>query len=151
VQGLAPSTVDSYGSAAEKYVTWLAETRGREPTEATVADLEAWIAVGARRGLAPRTRELIIAALRSFYTWLPGRDDNPARRVRTPRIPPSDVTPYLPHEAAAMLAAVRRDRTVAGKVGGGDAHDAAPHGPAGARAGPGGGDTPRAGTSGAWP
>jgi site-specific recombinase XerD len=81
-----------------------------------VEDIEGWAAAQTRRGLAPRTRRLAIAALRSFYAWLPGRDDNPAATVRPPRIPPSDVTPYTPDEVTAMLASARATTGLAARV-----------------------------------
>ncbi|MEX2502429.1 MAG: tyrosine-type recombinase/integrase [Trueperaceae bacterium] len=105
IQGAAPATVAAYTQAVRQFSAWLGEHCGRDVARATVADVEAWMVASARRGLAPRTRTLAIASLRSFYTWLPGRDDNPAERVRTPQVPPSDVVPYLPEEAERILAA----------------------------------------------
>lgn len=116
VQGAAPRTVASYAFAVCQFDTWLAEHRGCGVATAKSNDIEAWVVAGASRGLAPRTRRLAIAALRSFYAWLPDRDDNPAERVRTPRIPPVDVLPYLPDEAERILATAAARSGLAARV-----------------------------------
>jgi site-specific recombinase XerD len=115
-QGLAATTQRTYGYLVSQFAGWMAPREDRGLATATVEDIEAWIAAQTRRGLAPRTRQLAIAALRSFYTWLPGRDDNPAARVRTPRIPPADVRPYTPEEVTAMLAAAHTGTGLAARV-----------------------------------
>ncbi|MBS3940984.1 MAG: tyrosine-type recombinase/integrase [Actinobacteria bacterium] len=107
VQGLAVSTQQTYAHAVRQFAGWLQGRGERDLTTATVGDIEAWVGAGARRGLAPRTRALAVASLRSFYAWLPTREDNPALRVRTPRVPPSDITPYTPDEVDAMLTAAK--------------------------------------------
>jgi site-specific recombinase XerD len=115
-RGLAATTQQTYGYFVGQFAEWMAQRGERRISTATVDDIEAWVAAATRRGLAPRTRKLAIASLRSFYAWLPGRDDNPAERVRPPRIPPSDITPYTPEEVSAMLAMARAAPGLAARV-----------------------------------
>lgn len=116
VQGASAATVDAYSFAVRQFDVWLRQDRRRPTAQATVADIEAWVVASAQRGLAPRTRKLAIAGLRSFYAWLPDREDNPAERVRTPRIPPADVTPYLPDEVDRILTVLRGRPGLAARV-----------------------------------
>lgn len=116
VQGMADSTMRVYGGAVRQFGRWLEQHDRAGLAAAERADIEAWMGAQARRGLAPNTRRLGVAALRSFYAWLPGRDDNPAMQVRKPRLPPSDVTPYTPEEAAAILAAADGRRDLHGRL-----------------------------------
>lgn len=56
------------------------------------------------------------STLRSFYGWLPDRDDDPTERIPTPRIPPRSITPYLGEEADRILAVVAGDTSRRGRL-----------------------------------
>lgn len=116
IQGASPRTVEAYTGTVRRFARWLDEHDDATLTTATSHHVERWIINGAARGLAARTRTLAIHGLRSFYTWLPGRLDDPAARVRTPRLPPSDVTPYQPEESARVLATVAAARGLSARV-----------------------------------
>lgn len=116
IQGLASTTQQTYANNVRQFAAWMDDHEQRDLATASVEDIEAWVAACTRRGLAPRTRTLAVASLRSFYAWLPDRGDNPALRVRTPRIPPSDVTPYTSEEIDVMLTAARARSGLAARV-----------------------------------
>ncbi len=116
VQGLAATSVTTYTGVVQQFSRWLLDERHRSPAAASVADIEAWVGAQMRSGRAPATRRLGIAALRSFYDWLPDRDDNPAARVRTPRVPPSDISPYDPADVDRILQVANARGTLTGRV-----------------------------------
>ncbi len=116
VRGLAPTTVATYTEAVSRFARWLGR-RGCGPVEAaTHDDILAWVTAQAEAGLTPGTRALNLYGLRSFYGWLPERDDDPTDRIPTPRIPPRNVTPYLGEEADRILAVMAGDTSRWGRL-----------------------------------
>jgi integrase/recombinase XerD len=81
---LAPRTVEAYRRDLTEAVTWL----GRPIADASVEDLERYLAELRARGLAATTIARRAAALRSFFrheTLLGARQDNPAAELDLPR------------------------------------------------------------------
>jgi integrase/recombinase XerD len=81
---LAPRTVDAYRRDLTAVTTWL----GRPLVDASVDDLERYLAELRARGLSPATIARRAAALRSFFrhqTLLGARGDNPASELELPR------------------------------------------------------------------
>ncbi len=80
----APRTVEAYRRDLTHFSRWL----GSEPTRATTADVERYLAQLRADGLAPATVARRLAALRSLYRHLMllgVRSDNPAADVASPR------------------------------------------------------------------
>ncbi len=116
VRGLAPTTVVTYTESVARFARWLAGC-GRSPVEAAAPDdIVAWVTAQAGVGLAPGTRALNLYALRSFYGWLPERDDDPTVRIPTPRIPPRSISPYPGEDADRILAVVAGDTSRCGRL-----------------------------------
>jgi integrase/recombinase XerD len=80
----SPRTLDAY----RRDLTDLASHLGHEPSSASAAELEAWLAALRARGLAASTITRRAAAARSLYrhlVLLGVRPDNPAAEVELPR------------------------------------------------------------------
>jgi integrase/recombinase XerD len=81
---LAPRTVEAYRRDLTAVATWLGQPLGN----ASVDDLERYLAKLRARGLSPATIARRAAALRSFFrhqTLLGARADNPAAELELPR------------------------------------------------------------------
>ena len=116
VQGLAPTTVVSYTGAVARFARWL-DAQGRAEVQAAARDdIVAWLTAQAEVGLAPATRALHLYVLRSFYGWLPDRDDDPTERIPTPQIPPREIVPYRPEQADRILAVAAGDTSRSGRL-----------------------------------
>ncbi|MFP4235871.1 MAG: tyrosine-type recombinase/integrase [Nitriliruptoraceae bacterium] len=116
VRGLAPTTVATYTDTVARFTTWLSVHERGVVESAGRADVVAWLTAQAEVGLAPATRALSLYALRSFYGWLPDREDDPTERVPAPRIPPREIVPYLPADAERILAVAARDASRTGRL-----------------------------------
>ena len=102
VAGYSPKTASNY----RLYVTGFCDWWGRDPAEATTADLRAYLAAEARRGIAPATRQSIVHGLRAFYAHLTAEgliDADPAAALATPRVPPPYTDIYRPAEVERIL------------------------------------------------
>jgi integrase/recombinase XerD len=80
----APRTVQAYRHDLAHLTAWL----GRAPTDATVEELERYVAGLRAGGLSSATVGRRVAAMRSFFkhlVLLGTRDDNPAAELRPPR------------------------------------------------------------------
>ena len=91
---LSPLTVKSYTRSLEEwrdFTTGSADAGDFDPATVTAADIRAWAADMARKGISAVTIRRKMSALRSFYTWMcrrQGLDVNPAADVslaKTPR------------------------------------------------------------------
>jgi integrase/recombinase XerC len=86
-------TVEAYGADIAAFLGFLTIHLGGEPDRASLAglrqaDLRAWLAAEAARGVGNATRARHLAAVRSFFRFLARRQglDNPALRlIATPR------------------------------------------------------------------
>jgi len=111
----SPLTVEAYGQDLHGFAGFLTQHIGAEPTSADLlglreADLRAWLAREAARGLTNRTRARRLSALRSFFRYARKRhgvECNAARLLRTPKVVPS-----LPRALPAAQA-----RAVASDIG----------------------------------
>ena len=126
--GLAETTARTYTGHLGDYHRWWRDTRpGRPLDRAGAADVEAYLAHLAARGLRAATRRTALHALRAYYRWLtrpggrarprrgrhraahghrphPGSRPEPGGRVRRPRVPKPETVIYTAAEADAILA-----------------------------------------------
>ena len=93
----SPLTVEAYGRDVRCLLDFLTLHLGEEPSLAALgalreADLRAWLAAEAGRGLGNRTRARHLSAVRSFFRYLARRHDVPnsaAKLLGTPKaLPP---------------------------------------------------------------
>ena len=80
----SPRTVDAY----RRDLASLAAFRGGSVGEATVEELERWLAAMRANGLAPSTLARRVSAVRTYFghlTLIGTRGDNPAAAIRLPR------------------------------------------------------------------
>ena len=113
--GAAKNTLLAYRRDLETFMDWLAP-RGRDVTEASQDDVEAFLIACEAEGLAPATRARRLSAIKQLYRFAfeEGlREDNPAIRVSGPA-KPKRLPKILTHaEVDALLEAARtspRDR-----------------------------------------
>ena len=108
----SPHTLRAYGDDLARFITFLAEHKGRVPDEHMLgkllpADLRSFITRRRNEGLGPRGVQRALAAVRSFFRFLAreGVLENAApRAVRTPRIPRTLPRPLSEIDAARTLA-----------------------------------------------
>lgn len=84
-RGLSENTRVAYLSDLERFVQWLGDDK--DPAEADVRDLEAFVRGLHDIGVAPRSQMRIISGLKSFYRFLNfdgRRDDNPMQLIDSP-------------------------------------------------------------------
>ena len=121
-RGASPHTLRGYRADLADCAGFLAARRLGTLAEADARTLRAWLADLHARGLARTSVARRLAALRSFYRFLIRRGDlraNPAREVRTPKLP-KRLPGYLPIDESEALLRVRpapaataaRDRAV---------------------------------------
>ena len=87
---LSAHTSDAYLRDLGDFLAWLATERQVEPRRADSADVRAYVAHRHRAGLAPKSLQRHLAAIRAWYRYLAreGRDAaNPAVGIRAPRGP----------------------------------------------------------------
>ncbi len=110
----SPRTVEAYGFAGRRYLTFLEGYRGETLTIADLGgvapgEIRAWLA-HLRKGakpLSPRSLSQALSAIRTFHRFLDRRLDtpNPAMAlVRGPRVRPSAPRPVSEDQARGMLA-----------------------------------------------
>lgn len=105
--GLAERTRLAYG-ADLRHMFASMRRHGVDPRRATEEALQNYIVEETAKGRSPRTVARRVAAARSFYRYLSAhhfRDDNPAKRIRAPKMPKP--LPHSPNEAdvEALLSA----------------------------------------------
>ena len=110
----SPRTLEAYGFAAARYITFLERHQGeavtvRSLSQVTAGELRAWLAHlrSGDRPLSPRSLSQALSAIRTFHKFLDRRLDapNPAiALVRGPRIKPGAPRPITEDQAAGMLA-----------------------------------------------
>jgi site-specific recombinase XerD len=119
VGGLSEKTARNYVQAARALLVWLeCERPGLTLGDLRPSDVEDYLVSVASRRLQPSTRYGYVYGIKAFFTYLSARGlipDDPARLVRPPRVPPAHIEIYSPADAAAMLSAARRWRTVPGR------------------------------------
>ncbi|MBX3485320.1 tyrosine recombinase XerC [Phenylobacterium sp.] len=110
----SPRTLEAYGFAAQRYLTFLERHRGESlsvaaMTGVTPAEIRAWLAHlrSGDRPLSPRSLSQALSAIRTFHRFLDRRLDapNPAiALVRGPRVKPGAPRPVTEDQAAGLLA-----------------------------------------------
>ncbi|HEV8614613.1 MAG TPA: tyrosine recombinase XerC [Methylomirabilota bacterium] len=117
----SPHTLRSYRGDLTDFQRYLDATGGAAPAAADTRAVRGYLASLHARGLDAASVARRLAALRSFYRYLVRHgvlDRNPAREVRTPRLPRKLVS-FLPIDEATALVDARalggaeRDRDVA--------------------------------------
>jgi integrase/recombinase XerC len=110
----SPRTVEAYGFAAGRYISFLETHRGEAISLAdmgtvTPGEIRAWLAV-LRQGdkpLSPRSLSQALSAIRTFHRYLDRRMETPnasVALVRGPRVKPSAPRPVSEDQARGMLA-----------------------------------------------
>jgi integrase/recombinase XerC len=107
---VSPLTLEAYSRDTTRFLRFLTEHLGAEPDLAALAallpaDLRAWLAAEAARGLSNDTRCRELAAIRSFFRYLARRHgvSNPAvALVATPRARKPLPRALRPQEACAV-------------------------------------------------
>ena len=110
----SPRTLEAYGFAAHRYVTFLEAHRGESLNLAdlgaiTAGEIRAWLA-HLRQGdrpLSPRSMSQALSAMRTFHRFLDRRMDIPnsaVALVRGPRVKPSAPRPISEDQARGILA-----------------------------------------------
>jgi integrase/recombinase XerC len=87
---LSRHTSSAYLRDLRDFLTWLADERRGEPRGADSGDVRAYVAYRHRAGLAPKSLQRHLAAIRAWYRYLAreGHDaQNPAVGIRAPRGP----------------------------------------------------------------
>lgn len=108
-RGLSPRTIKGYETKLTYIVRWLIHQYG-EDTEITGQQIRQFVAFKRAEGRMPNTLRCYVESLRGFYTFLVfdgviADDQNPMRRVKTPRVPASQIEPLTPEETRKFLAA----------------------------------------------
>jgi site-specific recombinase XerD len=104
-KNLSDGTVASYLVGVRQFTAFL-QPRGRELTEATRADLEAFIASLLSRW-SPATASTRYKQLQALYRWLEDEEEiaaNPMARMKPPVVPDRPI-PVVPEEALRRLLA----------------------------------------------
>jgi integrase/recombinase XerC len=110
----SPRTLEAYGFAAARYLSFLQRHRGetltvRGLTEVTAGDVRAWLA-HLRSGetpLSPRSLSQALSAIRTFHRFLDRRLDAPNAAialVRGPRVKPGAPRPVSEDQARGLIA-----------------------------------------------
>jgi integrase/recombinase XerC len=109
-RGASPHTLRSYGHDLEEFERFLAGAdAGGDVTAVDARAIRSYVAFLHRRSLAPASIGRRVAAVRSFLTFLVRRGHlrrNPARGVRTPRLPQT-LPNFLPVDDAKTLVDAR--------------------------------------------
>ncbi|HEX5377942.1 MAG TPA: tyrosine recombinase XerC [Phenylobacterium sp.] len=110
----SPRTVEAYGFAGGRYITFLEAHRGEALSVAdlggiTPGEIRAWLAHlrQGERPLSPRSLSQALSAIRTFHRFLDRRLDTPnasVALVRGPRVKPSAPRPVSEDQARGMLA-----------------------------------------------
>lgn len=109
----SPRTLEAYGDAARRYVTFLeghrGETLGLETLgEISAADLRAFLAArrAAGKGLSPRSLSQSLSAIRAFHRWLDRRcgvANAAIDLVRGPKVVPTAPRPVSEDQARGLI------------------------------------------------
>ena len=110
----SPRTLEAYGFAARRYLTFLERHLGGAPSVAdlgavSAGDVRAWLASlrQGNRPLSPRSVSQALSAVRAFHRFLDRRLDtpNPALAlVRGPKVKPGAPRPVTEDQARGLLA-----------------------------------------------
>lgn len=109
-RGLSDTTIDN----RESILRFLERTTGRPLLQLTTYDLRLWLG---RKGIKDSSRRTIRAAMTAFYTFAHDegfRDDNPAARLASVRVPKAAPRPFTVEQINRMVesGAYRRTRAM---------------------------------------
>jgi integrase/recombinase XerC len=124
-KNLSDGTVASYLVGVRQFTAFL-QPRGRELTEATRADLEAFIASLLSRW-SPATASTRYKQLQALYRWLEDEEEiavNSMARMKPPVVPDRPI-PVVPEEALRRLLAGWKSRAMLQRYGASAADDRA--------------------------
>ncbi|MEB3299860.1 MAG: tyrosine recombinase [Candidatus Sericytochromatia bacterium] len=102
-RNLSPHTVAAYGRDLAQFFSWLSD----DPLQVDLRRLRAWAAQLGRDGLAARSRERKIAAVRAYYRYLVklrALEQDPTRGLRPPKRP-RKLPRFLTAEETTLLLA----------------------------------------------
>jgi integrase/recombinase XerC len=110
----SPRTLEAYGFAGRRYITFLEQHRGEaiglaSLGEVTAGEVRAWLA-NLRQGekpLSPRSLSQALSAIRTFHRFLDHRLDAPNAAialVRGPRVKPGAPRPVTEDQAIGLIA-----------------------------------------------
>jgi integrase/recombinase XerC len=110
----SPRTLEAYGFAGRRYITFLEQHRGEaiglaSLAEVTAGEIRAWLA-NLRQGdkpLSPRSLSQALSAIRTFHRFLDHRLDAPNAAialVRGPRVKPGAPRPVTEDQAIGLIA-----------------------------------------------
>lgn len=107
VEGLAPETLRHRDLYLRTFLGWWGERQpGRDPREASTADLVAFLVAEADRSMSAYTRKAQVVALRRFYAWLVITEQashDPTVHLRAPRVTPGEIPVYPPDHIDQIL------------------------------------------------
>ena len=115
----SPRTLEAYGFAATRYITFLEQHRGETITvrvlsKVTAGEIRAWLAHlrSGERHLSPRSLSQALSAIRTFHRFLDRRMDAPNAAIvliRGPRVKPGAPRPVSEDQAAGLIAEAALD------------------------------------------
>ena len=106
--GLARNTLESYRRDLAAFALWLRQSSGKALLEAASADLQRHLAWRVDRKARPRTTSRLVSSLKRFYQFALReglRQDDPAVRLESPKLPRSLPKSISEAEVEALLAA----------------------------------------------
>lgn len=121
VRGLSRHTARAYETDLTSLAGFMMERRSTAPADATLSDLRAWAAWMKGQGAAASTVQRRVAAVRGFFSWAYEGGllrQNPAARLRSPKVPKR-----LPADVSAADAQALLDAVAAASVKSGDPMD----------------------------
>jgi integrase/recombinase XerD len=106
--GLARNTLESYRRDLAAFARWLREACGKKLIDAGSADLQRHLAWQVGRKARPRTTSRLVSSLKRFYQFALReglRQDDPAARLESPKLPRSLPKSLSEAEVEALIGA----------------------------------------------
>lgn len=107
-RGLSPATIQGYHTSLSHSLRWLIDEFGEDAT-ITGQHIRQFVAFKRAQGRMANTLRTYVETLRAFHTFLVfdgliADDENPMKRVPTPRVRASQVEPLTPEQVKRFLA-----------------------------------------------